>query len=109
MSNDIPQHYQQIKTRYPGVIDAVENLGQAVKQAGPLSPATAQLVQLSAAVASRSQGAVHSHIRRALEAGVKAEEIYHCILLLTSTIGFPAVMAALSWARDILPDESISI
>jgi len=32
---------------------------------------------------------VHSHVRRALAAGVKPEEIYHTLLLLVSTIGFP--------------------
>ena len=105
MSNDLPQHYQKIRARYPDVISAVENLGQAVKQAGPLTPATAQLVQLTAAVAIRSQGAVHSHARRALQAGATAEEIFHSILLLTSTVGFPNVMAALSWVTDILPEE----
>jgi alkylhydroperoxidase/carboxymuconolactone decarboxylase family protein YurZ len=34
--------------------------------------------------------------------GANAEEINHAIILLTSTIGFPAVSAALSWADDIL-------
>lgn len=50
----------------------------------------------------RSEGAVHSHVRRALEAGATPEEIYHAVMLLTSTIGFPNVAAALSWAEDSL-------
>jgi alkylhydroperoxidase/carboxymuconolactone decarboxylase family protein YurZ len=45
---------------------------------------------------------VHSHVRRALECGAKKNEIYHSIILLTSTIGFPAVSAAISWADDII-------
>ena len=30
------------------------------------------------------------------------DEIYHALILLTSTIGFPTVSAALSWTEDIL-------
>jgi len=37
-----------------------------------------------------------------LEAGAEPEEIYHAIILLSSTIGFPTVSAALSWADDII-------
>ena len=70
---------------------------------GPLDERTSQLVQLAAAAAIRSEGAVHSHTRRALEAGVSTEEIYHTLILLTSTLGFPTVSAALSWADDVLP------
>ena len=51
-------------------------------------------VQLAAA-AVRSEGAVHSHTRRALAVGAQTDEIYHTLILLTSTIGFPNVLAAL--------------
>jgi alkylhydroperoxidase/carboxymuconolactone decarboxylase family protein YurZ len=44
---------------------------------------------------------VHSHARRALEAGATSIEIHHALLLLTSTIGFPAVSAAISWVDDL--------
>jgi alkylhydroperoxidase/carboxymuconolactone decarboxylase family protein YurZ len=47
-----------------------------------------------------SEGSVHSHARRARKAGATADEINHAILLLTSTIGFPSVAAALSWVDD---------
>jgi alkylhydroperoxidase/carboxymuconolactone decarboxylase family protein YurZ len=62
-------------------------------------------MQLAAAAAIRSEGAVHSHTRRALEAGAAADEICHALILLTSTIGFPNVMAALSWAEDVFEDD----
>jgi alkylhydroperoxidase/carboxymuconolactone decarboxylase family protein YurZ len=48
---------------------------------------------------------VHSHVRRALKAGAKPEEIYHSVILLTSTIGFPNTSAAMSWVYDILGEE----
>ena len=73
-----------------------------VKEQGPLDEKTAQLVQLAAAASIRSEGAVHSHTRRAIEVGASEEEIHQALLLLTSTIGLPTVVAALSWADDIL-------
>jgi AhpD family alkylhydroperoxidase len=78
----------------------VENLGETVRSAGPLEPKVAELVQLAAAATAHSEGAVHSHARRALKAGATLDEVQHALLLLTSTIGFPAVAAALSWIDD---------
>jgi alkylhydroperoxidase/carboxymuconolactone decarboxylase family protein YurZ len=45
---------------------------------------------------------VHSHVLRAKEAGATPAEIRHALLLLTSTVGFPTVAAAFSWAGDVL-------
>lgn len=102
MGEKPPKHYLRLKEQYRKVVDAVETLGQAVKLAGPLDVKSAQLIQLAAAAAIRSEGSVHSHVRRALEAGASPEEIRHALVLLTSTIGFPTVAAALAWAADIL-------
>jgi alkylhydroperoxidase/carboxymuconolactone decarboxylase family protein YurZ len=44
-------------------------------------------------------------VKRAIAARAKLAEIYHAIVLLTSTIGFPAVSAALSWARDVIEEK----
>ncbi|MEN8142996.1 MAG: carboxymuconolactone decarboxylase family protein, partial [Thermodesulfobacteriota bacterium] len=71
---------------------------------GPIDEKTSQLIQLAAAAASRSEGSVHSHARRAFEAGASREEIYHALILLASTIGFPNTMAALSWAEDVIEE-----
>jgi AhpD family alkylhydroperoxidase len=97
----VNQH-QKMKARHPQLLDAVDALGMAVAKAGPLNDKVRQLVQLAASAAIRSEGAVHSHTRRAVEAGASAEEVRHAILLLTSTIGFPTVMAAMTWADDVL-------
>jgi AhpD family alkylhydroperoxidase len=96
-----PKHYHRLAKRYPEYTAAVEKLGETVRKAGPLEPKIAELIQLAAAATARSEGSVHSHARRALKAGATADEIHHAILLLTSTIGFPAVSAALSWIDDI--------
>ncbi|HIJ60445.1 MAG TPA: carboxymuconolactone decarboxylase family protein [Nitrospirae bacterium] len=81
---------------------ALENLGKTIKSSGPLDEKTSQLIKIAVSTAIRSEGAVHSHTRRALELGASAEEIYHAILLTTSTIGFPNVSAGLSWADNLI-------
>jgi 4-carboxymuconolactone decarboxylase len=96
------KRYLALKATHPDFMQAMESLGQAARAAGPLDKKTAHLIQLAAAAASHSEGAVHSHTRRALEAGAKPEEIHHTILLLVSTVGFPTVVAALTWADDII-------
>lgn len=99
---ELPKTYRNLKNRYGKFIGAVEALGATVKEAGPIDGKTAQLIQLAAAAAIRSEGSVHSHARRALEAGATPDEIRHALILLTSTIGFPTVVAGLTWAGDIL-------
>jgi AhpD family alkylhydroperoxidase len=84
---------------------AHQKLGKKLKAAGPLDDKTGQLIKLAAAAASRSEGAVHSHIKRALKAGAKPDEVYHALLLLVSTVGFPTIAAALSWARDYIEKQ----
>jgi alkylhydroperoxidase/carboxymuconolactone decarboxylase family protein YurZ len=36
-----------------------------------------------------------------MEHGATKEEVRHAIILLTNTIGFPNMMAALSWVDDV--------
>jgi AhpD family alkylhydroperoxidase len=83
-------------------MDAVERLGEAAHDAGDLDDKTKELIQLGAAAALRSEGAVHSHTRRALQAGATPADIQHALLLLACTIGFPTVVAAMSWADDVI-------
>jgi len=97
-----PGAYRGLKSRHGVYLRAVEALGVAARHAGPLDEKVTQLVQLSAAAAIRSEGAVHSHVRRALELGASAAEIHHALIAITSTIGFPTARAALSWADDII-------
>jgi len=101
----LPPQYLSIRKRFKEYFNAVENLGNAAKAAGPVDEKTSHLIRLAAAAAIRSEGAVHSHTKRALAAGARLEEIQHAIILLTSTIGFPTVSAALSWVDDILKKQ----
>lgn len=104
MPRSTPKHYQEIKKRFGKFHEAVSTLGKTLKKAGPLDRKTAELIQLSAAAATRSRGSVQSHVRRAVKAGATEKEIFHTIILLTSTVGFPTVAAALSWAETELAD-----
>jgi 4-carboxymuconolactone decarboxylase len=90
---------------FPEAMAALENLGSTIRRSGPIDEKTIHLIQLAGAAAVQSEGSVHSHTRRALEAGVTREEIYHALLLLVSTIGFPKVTAAFSWSKDILDKQ----
>jgi len=100
--HNLPKHYQKLIQDYPDYMQAVKQLGELANKQGPIQAKTAHLIQLAAAVAQASEGAVHSHARRALEAGASPEEVRHAVILLTSTVGFPQVSAALSWVEDVL-------
>jgi 4-carboxymuconolactone decarboxylase len=105
MATNPPERYRKIQQRHPEVFAAVESMGETLKRQGPIEEKTAQLIQLAAAAANRSEGAVHSHTRRALDAGASVGEVRHALLLLVSTIGLSAVMAALSWADEVIEAE----
>ncbi|MFC2099475.1 carboxymuconolactone decarboxylase family protein [Candidatus Bipolaricaulota bacterium] len=98
----IPKHYRVIESNHPRVAELHRQLADAARAEGPIDPKTAHLIQLAAAVAVRSEGAVHSHARRALQAGASNAEIRHAVILLTTTLGFPAVAAAMDWLNDLI-------
>lgn len=101
----MPPQYVSISRRFKKYTKAVENLGKAAKESGPIKEKTSHLIQMAAAAAIRSEGSVHSHARRALEAGATPDELHHTIILLSSTIGFPTVSAALSWVDDVIKGD----
>ena len=100
--NKPPSRFQKFGRKYPTVMRAYEALGEATQQGGPLDAKTRALVKLALAVGSGREGAVHSHTRRALDAGCNPGEIRHAVLLATTTLGFPGMMAAMTWVDDIL-------
>jgi alkylhydroperoxidase/carboxymuconolactone decarboxylase family protein YurZ len=98
----LPGRFLKFQKDFPNVFAAYDALGQATAEAGPLDARTRALVKLAIAVGSQLEGAIHSHTRRAIEAGCAPEEVRQVILLATTTLGFPAMMKALSCAEDIL-------
>ena len=101
----LPRHHSTIMAKHPKLLQALDSLGETLRQEGPIKAKTAYLIQLAVAASIRSEGSVHSHARRALESGATPEEIRHSLILLVSTIGFPTVAAALSWTNDILENR----
>lgn len=97
----LPDHYRKLRKRYPAYFGSLDSLGEEARRSGPLDEKTAQLIQLAAAAAIRSEGAVHSHARRARKAGARMDELHHALILITSTVGFPTVAAALSWIENM--------
>ena len=102
----VPGWYNQQKKQYPAVFKAYEQFGDACRAAGPLDEKSAALVKLAIAVGTRHEGAVHSHTRRSIEAGASMAECRHVALLSLTTIGFPSMMAALSWIEDVAKETS---
>src|SRR5258706_2555403 len=101
----MPGWYKEQKRKFPEVFRAYEELGAVCRKAGPLDERTAALVKLAIAIGTRHEGAVHSHTRRSLEAGATLEECRHVVLLALTTIGFPSMMAALSWVEDVAKES----
>jgi AhpD family alkylhydroperoxidase len=102
MEKKLPSAYRRFGNAHPHIIRAYEALGDATLTDGPLDRRTAELVKLGIAIGARLEGAVHAHVRRARDAGASDDDIRHAIRLATTTVGFPTMMSALSWAEDVL-------
>ncbi|MDP6449183.1 MAG: carboxymuconolactone decarboxylase family protein [Lentisphaeria bacterium] len=105
----IPKRFTQFTGDYPEVAAAYDKLGEAVHQSGPLDDRTRALVKLAISTGARLEGAAHSHVRKAIEAGATVEELRHVVLLALPTIGLPSMMAAMTWIDDVLasPDREV--
>jgi 4-carboxymuconolactone decarboxylase len=103
--SEFPKNYLWLESKFGKAFAVHQTLGKELNDADPIGEKNAHLIQLAAAAAIRSEGAVHSHVRRALESRVNPAEIYHALVLLTSTIGDPTVATALSWAKDIIENR----
>lgn len=99
---ELPGRYRDFRRQFPAISETYDNLGRMLAEAGPLDEKQIQLIKLGMAVASGQEGAVHSHTRRALDAGAKPEEVRQVALLAMTTAGFPRMMAGLSWIDDVL-------
>jgi len=97
-----PSGAGKFATRYPDAWKAYQELGKAASQAGPLGEMSRRLLKLALSIGARSEGAVHSHTRQALEEGIPPEEIRQVCVMAITTLGFPAAMAALSWVDDVI-------
>lgn len=101
ISTSLPSGAGEVAKAYPAVWEAYAGLGKACAEAGPLDHRTIRLVKLALAVGGLSEGAVHSHARRALDEGLAPAELEQVALLAIPTLGFPQGVKALTWIKDI--------
>jgi len=59
------------------------------------------LVKLGVSIGARMEGAAHAHVRKAMAQGIDAAALEHVAILSCPTIGFPAMMMARGWVRDV--------
>ncbi|MCI0617776.1 carboxymuconolactone decarboxylase family protein [bacterium] len=97
-----PSTYLEFKKKYPELTTAYETLGEECQKAGPLNAKERALAKLCIAVGAGLEGGVHSHTRRALDAGLTHDEIRHAVLLSLTTTGFPSMMRTMTWVEDVL-------
>ena len=101
----LPKPYLEFRERFPQLADAYDRLGEAAHQSGPLDEKTRQLVKLALSVGAGHEGAVHSHTRRAMDAGATKEELFQVLALAVTSIGFPPTVAAYTWVTDELKQK----
>ncbi len=106
MVDHLPSVYQEFREQRPELAAAVDALGAACDEAGPLEGVSHRLVKLGIAVGAQAEGAVRSNARKALEEGADPEAIRHVALLAITTRGFPAGIAALGWIDEVLSREA---
>lgn len=104
-SFELPPMAQSMAQEHAEVWKAFQNLGEAASRAGPLDSRTRRLVHLAMSIAVGSEGATHSHARRALSEGLSAAELEHVAMLAITAVGWSQAIKGLSWLRDITRTE----
>jgi len=99
--DELPSGAGRVARAYPAVWQAYAALGEAAATAGPLDERTRRLVKLALSIGASSEGAVHSHTRRAVEEGLSKKELKQVALLAIATLGLPQAVKGLTWIEDI--------
>jgi alkylhydroperoxidase/carboxymuconolactone decarboxylase family protein YurZ len=94
-----PAAHRQFVARFPKLGKAWDLVNEE-GGAGPLDEKTQRLLKLAVAVGAMREGAVHSGVRKARDAGASLAEIEQVVALAASTIGLPASVAVWTWIRD---------
>jgi len=103
MSDDtMPSVVDEFTKVQPDVWDAYNRLGEAVASSGPIDAKTQRLLKLAIAVGAGREGAVRSHTRRGLKAGLSPDELRQTALLGITTAGWPAAFSAHCWINEVI-------
>jgi alkylhydroperoxidase/carboxymuconolactone decarboxylase family protein YurZ len=98
----LPDIYEGFTGKFPEVFEAYQKLGVTCRQAGPIDQKFQDLIKLGISIGANSRGAVMSHTRKALLSGAAPDEILHVVLLSLTTTGFPNMIAAMGWVKEVL-------
>lgn len=101
MTKTMPGAAGELADAHPDIWKAYASLGRATAEAGPLTDRERRLVKLALAIGAGSEGAVHSHTRRARSEGIEGAAIAQVALLAIGPLGLPRAVAARTWIEDI--------
>jgi alkylhydroperoxidase/carboxymuconolactone decarboxylase family protein YurZ len=101
MSKKMPGAAGDLAEAHPDVWAAYAALGKATSEAGPLTARERRLVKLALSIGAGSEGAVHSHTRRARSEGVEDAALDQVALLAIGPLGLPRAVAAKTWIEDV--------
>ena len=102
----LPKPFESFSKQFPKILKQHKQLGKTCREAGPLDAKTQELVKLGIAIGLNSRGGVMSAVRKALAAEASQDEIQHAVLLSTTSTGFPNMIAAMEWAREVFDKQS---
>ena len=94
-----PPAHQQFVRRFPRLGKAWDLVNEE-GGAGPLDAKSQRLLKLAIAIGAMREGAVHSGVRKARDAGASLAEMEQVVALAASTIGFPASVAVWTWVGE---------
>ena len=97
------EHNEHFRESYPQVWEAFSKLAEQCHKSGPLDDKTRRLVKVAVSLGAGLEGAMHSAVRHARDAGITQKELEHVAVVAITTLGFPAAMRALSWIKDSEP------
>ena len=97
----LPEPFKTFVENHPELAEAQQKVGQICAQAGPLGTKEQHLIQMGISIGMASKGGIRSHARRAMDAGATKEEVVQALLLSTTIVGFPAMIAAYGWVEEL--------
>ena len=101
MTKSMPGAAGDLASAHPDIWKAYSALGKATADCGPLTDREKRLVKLALCIGVGSEGAVHSHTRRARADGIEPEALLQVALLAIGPLGLPRAVAAKTWIEDI--------
>lgn len=98
--------WQRLGELTPSLARAYERLSLAAARAGPLDVQQAALLKVALSVGRGSWRGTHAHARKAMESGVRPEDLRHVACLALPVLGLAAALDALRWVEEIIEEHA---